>query len=237
MNRELVDDNKTYSPVGTQQEVGFIIDTLHLPVKAEILDLYCGYGRHAIELAKYGYQVTGVDGTSAFIDIARQKAVEADVAVSFEHRDMRELSYHIQFDAVINMFAAFGYFSDKENALVLERIADALRDGGFLLMDLLNQEWMARSNLNRYWRHPSGEYVLSYKAELQHGTAKMKREVINQTTGEKMGYEFDLRTYSLYELETLLRASGLHIKATFGNFDKSPYHSDSPRLIVLAQKA
>jgi 2-polyprenyl-3-methyl-5-hydroxy-6-metoxy-1,4-benzoquinol methylase len=236
MNRELYDDNKTYSPVGTHQEVSFIIETLGLAPKAKILDLYCGYGRHAIELAKSGYVVTGVDGTQAFVDIARQKAAEVGISICFEQKDMRELTDVNQYDAVINMFAAFGYFSDDENASVLKRVANALRKGGYLLMDLLNRELMARSNLNRYWRHPSGEYVLSYKAELHHGTAKMKREVINQNTGEKLRYEFDLRTYSLYEMESLLRSCGMQIKATFGNFDRTPYNPESPRLIVLAQK-
>lgn len=237
MNREMYDDNKTYSPVGTQQEITFIVETLPISPKAKILDLYCGYGRHAIELAKNGYSVTGVDGTQAFIDIARQKANEAGIRICFEHLDMRELTYENQFDAVINMFAAFGYFSDDENAGVLRRIASALKKGGYLLMDLLNREWMAKSNLNRYWRHPSGEYVLSYKAELQQGIAKMKREVINQVTGEKARYEFDLRTYSLFELQSLLRGSGLDLKATYGNFDQTSYSSESPRLIILAQKA
>lgn len=237
MNREMYDDNKTYSPVGTQQEVSFITETLSLPDKAKILDLYCGYGRHAIELARRGYCVTGVDGTQAFIDIAQQKAIEAGVTVHFEQQDMRELNYTNQFDAVINMFAAFGYFSDKENALVLNLLNSALRTGGLLLMDLLNREWMARSNLNRYWRHPSGEYVLSYKAELQHGIAKMKRELTNQTTGEKLRYEFDLRTYSIYEIESLLKQNDFIIRSMFGNFDKTPYHADSPRMIILAQKS
>ena len=236
MNREMYDDNKTYSPVGTQQEVSFIIETLRLAPTAKILDLYCGYGRHAIELAKAGYDVLGVDGTQDFITIAQQKAAKADVPISFAQADMRELTYVDQFDAVINMFAAFGYFSDDENALVLKNIATALHTDGLLLMDLLNREWMARSNLNRYWRHPSGEYVLSYKAELQHGTAKMKREVVNQVNGQKLRFEFDLRTYSLLEMESLLRNSGLRIRETFGNFDQAPYQPDSPRLIILAQK-
>lgn len=237
MNKDMYDDRKTYSPVGTQHEVEFIMETLPIAATAEILDLYCGYGRHAIELAKNGYQVTGVDATQAFIDIARQKAAEAGALVCFEQLDMRDLAYVNRFDAVINMFATFGYFSDEENAGVLVRIANALRGGGYLLMDLLNRDWMAKSNLNRYWRHPSGEYVLSYKAELQQGIAKMKREVINQVTGEKLRYEFDLRTYSLFELESLMRSCGLTVRATYGNFDRRPYHSESPRLIVLAQKA
>lgn len=232
----MFDDNQSYAPAGTGQEVAFIVNTLDLPKAAHILDLYCGYGRHAIELAKLGYQVSGVDATQAFLDIAQQKAKESAVAITFEQRDMRELSYDQEFDAVINMFAAFGYFSDEENAAVLQLIAKALRHGGLLLMDLLNRDWMIRNNLNRYWRHPSGEYVLSYKAELQDGVAKMKRELVNQTTGEKIRYEFVLRTYSLSEITALLSDSGFRIRSTVGNFDGSAYSPESPRMIVLAEK-
>ena len=236
MSLELYDDNKTYSPAGTPQEVAFIIQTLRLAERARILDLYCGYGRHAIELAKSGYCVTGIDATKAFIEIACQKAAEAGGDICFEQQDMREITYDRQFAAVINMFAAFGHFSDAENALVLKKVAQALQPGGLLLIDLLNRELMARSSLTRYWRHPSGEYVLSYKAELQQGIAKMKREVLNQNSGKKLRYEFDLRTYSLYEFTALLQSSGLAVKATYGDFDGSAYTHDSPRLIVLAQK-
>ncbi len=67
------------------------------------------------------------------------------------------------------------------------------------MIDLLNREWMVRNNLNRYWRHPSGEYVLAYKIELQQGIAVMRRELINQVTGSKTHAEFALRAYSLLE--------------------------------------
>jgi 2-polyprenyl-3-methyl-5-hydroxy-6-metoxy-1,4-benzoquinol methylase len=162
MVQNIFDSIKNISLAGTEQEINFITKVLKLPDQASILDLYCGYGRHAIELAKLGFQVTGIDATADFLNIARQKAKEAKINLSFVQLDMRELDYHEKFDAVINMFAAFGYFSDEENTQVLERVAKALHPGGLFLIDLLNREWMIRNNLNRYWRHPNGEYVLSY---------------------------------------------------------------------------
>lgn len=236
MTDEFFGDGKTYSLAGTGQEVKFMVDALSLPKGTAILDLYCGYGRHAIELAKLGYRVTGVDATAAFLDIARQQAAEEDIAVDFLQCDMRELDYVQDFDAVINMFAAFGYFSDDENAAVLQRVSKALRPGGLFLIDLLNREWMVRNNLNRYWRHPNGEYVLSYKVELQQGVVMMKRVLLNQVTGAKTKYEFVLRAYSLPEMELLLDRSGLKVKATYGGFDGRAYGADAPRMIVMAAK-
>lgn len=237
MKEDFFGDGKTYSPAGTAQEVGFIAEVLGLPAGADILDLYCGYGRHAIELAKRGYRVTGVDATEAFLAIAGQKAAEEGADVAFRLLDMRDLDYDGEFDAVINMFAAFGYFSDSENAAVLGKVATALRPGGLFLIDLLNRDWMGRNNLNRYWRHPSGEYVLSYKVELQRGVAMMKRVLLNQVTGAKIQNDFVLRAYSLEEMTTLLAKCSLAVKATYGGFDARPYGPEDPRMIILAEKS
>lgn len=234
--QEILGDFKAYSLAGTDQEVRFITEILQLPVNAAILDLYCGYGRHAIELAKRGYKVTGIDATQAFLDIAYNKAEEEGVDVIFRLCDMREMTYAGEFDAIINMFAAFGYFTDEENARVIQRISEALKPGGLFLIDLLNREWMVRNNLNRYWRHPSGEYVLSYKVELNQGIAKMKRELLNQVTGAKTKYEFVLRAYSLPEMKELLTHAGLEVIQIHGAFDLRPYDSESPRMIILARK-
>lgn len=233
---DIFGDGKTYSPAGTGQEVRFITDVLRLPAGAAILDLYCGYGRHAIELAKQGYAVTGVDATGDFLAIAGQKATEEGVDITFRQLDMRALDYSGVFDAVINMFAAFGYFADDENAAVLGKVAAALRPGGLFLIDLLNRDWMVRNSLNRYWRHPSGEYVLSYKVELRQGVAMMKRVLLNQVTGAKTQYDFLLRAYSLPELTGLLEKSGLAVRTAYGGFDGQPFGADTPRMIILAGK-
>ncbi|MCE5287438.1 MAG: class I SAM-dependent methyltransferase [Pelosinus sp.] len=236
MTQDVLNDNKTYSLAGTLQEVHFINSVLNLSPSASILDLYCGYGRHAIELAKLGFHVTGIDATAEFLAIANQKAREEHVNITFEQCDMRKIAYQNEFDAIINMFAAFGYFSDEENADVLRLINAALRPNGLFLIDLLNRDWMVNNNLNRYWRHPSGEYVLSYKIELQSGITTMKRQLINQVTGTKMQYEFVLRAYSLAEMAAILKQNDFTIKATYGGFDQQPYGSETPRMIILAQK-
>lgn len=236
MTHEILQDLKTYSLAGTEQEVRFITDVLQLPLHSNILDLYCGYGRHAIELAKQGYSVTGVDATKEFLDIAGQKATEEHVSLNFTQCDMRNLSYNQKFHAVINMFAAFGYFSDAENAHVLHLIHHALHPGGLFLIDLLNSDWMLRNSLNRYWRHPSGEYVLNYKVELQRGIATMKRQLINQVTGKKTQYEFVLRAYSLSEMSAILQQNGFSIVNTYGDFDGRAYGTETPRMIILAKK-
>lgn len=236
MDRIDKDDYTTAMLSGTDQEIEFILDVLNLQSGSAILDLYCGYGRHALELAKRGFQIVGVDDNLSFLEIARQKAAEIRVNASFKQCDMRELRYDQQFDAVINMFAAFGFFSDAENEQVITSIHRALKPGGSLLIDLLNKDWILKNNLTRYWRHPSGDYVLSYKVEIVAGRAVMKRELLNQLTGAKTKFEFGLRVYSLTELSDMLRRQNFLIEAEYGGFDRRPYNSDAPRMIIMARK-
>src|SRR5674536_100081 len=86
---------------GTHGEVDFIEEELGFNRSATILDLGCGTGRHAIELAKRGYTVTDVDLSASQLDLAREKAVAANVTVQFVEADARHLNYSGQFDAVI----------------------------------------------------------------------------------------------------------------------------------------
>lgn len=220
----------------TQQEVDFIIRVLGLQPRASVLDLYCGYGRHAVALGRMGYHVTGVDASAPFLEIARKKAQEEHIPVTFLHCDMRQLTFHDCFDAVINMFAAFGYYTDKENRHVIQLIAKALHPYGLFLIDLLNRDWMIKNNLNRYWRHPSGEYVLSYKVEMNNGLSRMKRTLLNIKTGEQITYDFGLRAYSQEEMEGMLAQCGFTVRRVFGGFDGRAYGPDTPRMIILAQK-
>jgi SAM-dependent methyltransferase len=236
MKQESYNDTSKHSLAGTDQEVDFIISTLSLPPGSEILDLHCGYGRHAIELAKQGFRVTGIDATPEILDFAIQRAATETVAIQFLLCNMRDVDYFQQFDAVINMFAAFGYFSDEENGDVMKRVAASLRPGGYLLIDLLNREWMVNNNLNRYWRHPNGDFVLSYKVELKQGIVTMKRVLTNILTDKKINCEFVLRTYLLSEVVTLLEKYGMKVKETFGGFDGRAYATEAPRMIILAQK-
>ncbi|MBN1935882.1 MAG: methyltransferase domain-containing protein [Anaerolineae bacterium] len=74
----------------TTAEVNFVLDVLNVAPGQRILDMGCGPGRHAIELARRGFQVTGVDFTQSFIDAGRKLAAQANTQVDFVCRDARD---------------------------------------------------------------------------------------------------------------------------------------------------
>ena len=99
----------------TPAEVEQIIALLDIKPEAQILDLCCGVGRHSLEFARRGFQVTGVDRTQRYLDQAREQAGKEGLGIEFVHGDMRTFSRTDSFDNVISMFTSFGYFEDPED--------------------------------------------------------------------------------------------------------------------------
>jgi 2-polyprenyl-3-methyl-5-hydroxy-6-metoxy-1,4-benzoquinol methylase len=101
-------------------EAAAIDRLLALPPGAVILDLACGHGRHAIELARHGYLMTGLDLSGRHITLARSAAEAAGVRVTWIQADMRDLPRG-PFDAILNACTAFGYLeSQAEDQKVLD---------------------------------------------------------------------------------------------------------------------
>ena len=73
-------------------EVASLVKLLELIPPLKILDLACGFGRHANRLAALGYSVTGVDYMPGFLTLARQKAAEMGVEVNYQQGDMHHVS-------------------------------------------------------------------------------------------------------------------------------------------------
>ena len=125
---------------GTIGEVDFIEGELVHDRTKKILDIGCGTGRHAIELAKRGYRVTGVDLSESQLARAREKALGAGVQVEFLQQDARDLRLDERFDLV--MMICEGAFplmeTDEMNFAILENAARALLKGGKLVLTTLN---------------------------------------------------------------------------------------------------
>jgi 2-polyprenyl-3-methyl-5-hydroxy-6-metoxy-1,4-benzoquinol methylase len=78
----------------TDREVASLVKLLGLDSPLKILDLACGYGRHANRLAALGHSVTGVDYMPGFLTLARQRAAEMGVQVDYRQGDMRQVSFN-----------------------------------------------------------------------------------------------------------------------------------------------
>lgn len=132
-------DKETFTQ-GTVGEVDFIESEINFDKTKKILDIGCGTGRHAIELAKRGYQVTGVDLSESQLKRAAEKAEDASVDVRFLQRDARDLNFNREFDlAIMICEGAFPLMeTDEMNFKILENAANALTSGGKIILTTLN---------------------------------------------------------------------------------------------------
>jgi SAM-dependent methyltransferase len=222
----------------TDAEIEGILRLLELPPGARILDLCCGHGRHAVPLAERGFRVTGLDLSKTFLEHARRVSAERNVEVTWLQGDMRHLPFEGEFDAVVNLFTAFGYFEDEEEDLeVLRGVRRTLRPSGKFLLDVMNREaLMRRFQPHSITRHEDGQLSLDERS-LDPLTGRIStRMTVIQPDCNQHEHRFDVRVYSLTELARLLKAAGLELTSYYGGLDGSPWSLERPRLAVLATR-
>lgn len=128
----------------TQAEVDFIEELLHPAPEARVLDVGCGTGRHAVELARRGYAVTGVDISRGMLTQAAAAARAAGVTVDLVHADARAFRPARPFDLALCLCeGSFGLLGAGDDPLgqplaVCRTLLEALRPGGRFIVTVLN---------------------------------------------------------------------------------------------------
>jgi 2-polyprenyl-3-methyl-5-hydroxy-6-metoxy-1,4-benzoquinol methylase len=125
---------------GTIGECDFIEREIGYKKSISILDIGCGTGRHSIELAKRGYQVTGIDLSDSQLFRAREKAEKQGQNIDFIKHDARQLPFENKFDLVIMLCeGAFSLMeTDEMNYEVLRNAAKSLKEHGKIIFTTLN---------------------------------------------------------------------------------------------------
>ena len=153
--------------------------------------------------------------------------------------DMRQIPFEGEFDAVINIFTAFGYLeSEEEDQHVLQQVGQALKPGGHFLLETMHREWLVRHfEPGGIFRHPDGLLVLEERTlDLLGGRSDVQVTMLF-ADGQHRQYRHSVRLYTLRELARMLGAAGLSIQACYGGLDGSRLSLESPRLVVIAAKA
>jgi SAM-dependent methyltransferase len=204
----------------TRAEANAFCRLLGLMPGSKILDLYCGNGRHAVEMAQQGFRVVGIDTSFSRISFARNWAREEGVRAAFAIGDARAIPLGQIFDAVLILGGSFTHCQEEgRNISLLQGFRKVLLPEGILLID--------NPNPLRFWRiqHPEG--TLAEQRKVSHFDLPLGE-------GKTRGY---VRYYGIEAMKELFRKAGLEMKEILGDRGGRPYTLESPRMIVIGRPA
>lgn len=187
----------------TSQEVDIMVRFAKIKKGDKILDLGCGNGRHAIELASRGMIVTGVDYLSGPIDEANKLLKETDYDnLNFILGDCRSICLEEEYDLVICVYDVIGtYVDNSENMKILHNIYNHMKKGGRAIISVMNMDLTKRK----------AKYIFSLKEDPQK-LLDLKASQIMEKTGNIFNpnyYLLDEDTSIVYRKEQFITGRDL----------------------------
>ena len=211
-----------------------LIDYLKPPVGSCMLDVACGKGRHSLQLANKGFDVTGIDLSEDSINEALQYESEN---LHFYQHDMR-LPFRINYyDYVFNFFTSFGYFqTQRENDNAIRTIAQSLKPTGTFVMDYLNVHYAEDNMVHRSEKEIDGvNFIITKWHDETHFYKKIMIE--DDLLEEPVVHTEKVSKFSIGDFTEMFAYQGLQIKEVFGDYNFGNYSiNKSPRLIMIAQR-
>ncbi len=155
---------KRVTDTRTCEEIRFICKFLRK--KSRILDLGCGYGRHANILASLGHEVVGVDKSRALIREASKNGKARFLVGKMQELEKLKLKRN-HFDCVICMWSSFCHLlSEKEQVKTVRAVFEVLKNKGYFIIDLPNPrrriKFFDRKNRLAIYQDNSIKLVLRY---------------------------------------------------------------------------
>ncbi len=205
-----------WSPQVTRELCGALRKLLfhRLSADASILDVCCGSGRIAQSLTHEGYQVTGVDESSAMIEIARRRVPRAKF-ICAKAEDFRVEDFRLnenEFDAAVSVFDSLNHI------LTLPRLKQAFRNvhralktGGVFVFDMnletaFHHRWLEHSNLVT----PESVVAIEgiYDSHTHLGRYDFTIFYLQKSIWERADFTIRERCYTLAQIRRTLKASG-----------------------------
>ena len=202
------------------KQVDYIDGLFNGKKSARALDLACGPGLHALELARRGHSAFGIDFSPASIEWAQTYSTDESLSCEFSHGDIRTTEFGTGFDLAMLLFGEMNVFSIADFRIILRKAREALVDGGLLLLEP-HQPGVVRTNFElppTWTAHESGLFSdrphLLLEEGFWHGDVQMAVKrwyVVDSETGDVTAYSQTTVDYSRFELAHLVEAEGFTV--------------------------
>lgn len=225
-------------PAGlTEAEVDFIQDVASLYEGAKVLDLMCGYGRHALELGRRGVHVTAIDNLQDYIEEVKEVAKEQNLPVKAVQQDVLHARLGEIYDAAICMGNSFAFFNKEDAIAILKNISNHLKSDGIFIIN----SWMMAEIAIKYFKekdwHYAGEYkcMLDYKYLFHPSRIESEQTIIAPDGIVEVVKGVDY-IFTLDEMEAMFNEAGLKTKELYSTPRKRKFVMGDGRIYMVAEK-
>ena len=224
-------------PELTKREVDFMIQHVGVGPGSKVLDLMCGYGRHAIALAEKGIHVTAVDNLEPYTLELEKTVKERSLPINVINNDVAAFRADELFDLAICMGNSLNFFDYTESSKIFFNLSQQIKPKGFFLINSWSIAEIAIKQFKEKSWSTIGEYKFLTDSEFLFNPTKIKTEstiIDSQGTLEsKTGIDY---IYSINEYQLLLKNAGLTLIEMFAIPGKKKFNIGDPRIYIVSQK-
>ncbi len=227
---------KAVSLEWTKQEANFLLSELNLKQGQYLLDIPCGFGRHSIEFAKRGYQVTGIDISQTFITGLTKKIKSEKLPIKAVQADILTIDLNQKFSGAVCMGNSFGYFSFDKIKLFVEKVSSSLETGAKFI---INSGMIAESILPNFSKNKSftvGNITMDITNIYSVEDSYMISRILYTKEGKTEEHSFKHYVFTLGEVKRLLQSCGLKTIATYNSPCKTEYNLGDQQIYIVTEK-
>lgn len=238
LNPDFEGASRTYDFI--QQSVNWIANYCDGGNGKKLLDLGCGPGIYAELLAEKGFNVTGIDFSERSIKYAKQHAAEHHKNIHYYYQNYLEIDYTNEFDVAILIYCDFGVLPPKDRAVLLKKIYQALKLGGFLILDGFTAMNDFRENETvEYQEHgfwTEEPHVAIHRNFMYKDTANTLEQHVIVTEDDCECYNIWNQLYSQETLEAEIRNAGFTSTDYYANASGEKFTGEESTICVVAKK-
>lgn len=225
-------------PAGlTEAETDFIENVAGLNQQSHVLDIMCGYGRHALALGRKGVKVTAIDNLADYIDEINSVAQAEDLPIEGKIEDVALATFNGSFDAVVCMGNCFSVFDYARAVKVLANVSKSLKTNGSFIIN----SWMIAEIAIKHFEAKTWLYVDEYKYLLDnrflfHPTRIETDHIVIKDDGEVQTLKGIDYIFSFAELEQMMAEAGLTVSEVYATPRKRKYNFGDTACYIVAKK-